>query len=680
MNSLFPTRAFYAAVVAVVLGLLASVLVGVSLAMLGAFRPLPTILATVILWVVLVAVWRRGPALELPADSRPIVLALVVILAVTAINVRYSSQRVLTERDPGVYMTTARWLANEGTLLVDPQSEPYEGVRDEDRIHFRAAGYYEGHREDGKLYAQFVHGLPVLMAGGAWVVGSRGMMKVNALIGGLSLLLFFLFCTRLMNPWWAVAATAALGVNLPQMHFSRDAFSEVLTQLLVFGGLWVISLARPAMDPGRAAIGGLLLGATLIARVDAFVFLVPFAIYLLIELWSRPEGIELRRQRVFVGALAGGATVSVAIAWVDARYLSPIYLSDLWGSLRQVGILLIAVVVLGALVVFARPWLLRLTPVVGRLRPAAVVLVVAGVLLGAAYAFVLRPHVEMHVHADRGLRNFLVALQTRDGLPIDGNRWFSEFSFRWLALYLSIPTLFAGAAGCALMWADVVRGRTKRLFPFVLVFSAMSALYVWQPNVTPDHLWALRRFLPVTIPGLVLCAFWLMGRVWQLEGRWRSWAKASAALLALWSIAFPAWTLAPVWQERTQLHMLAATDELCRRLPDDAAVLVAQTQLLDLNYTQTVRAFCDVPAANAPMDQPMSWYAELARRWEREDRSLYVVAPKLPFGTYWPAAGARKLVDFSYQNLERTLRGRPTDYETYEVELYLMRVSDATRV
>jgi hypothetical protein len=656
-------------------GLVAFALAAVPLAMLGVFYPAPVAVATAVLWF---AMWRLaaiGPV-ELDAAGpdagivppRAVAVMLLVIVVVTGLNVRYSSQHLLTERDPGVYVNTGRWLANAGDILVEPEREPYRGIPNEHRVQFASAGYYEGHRQDGKLYPQFVHLLPATLGAGAWVVGSRGMLKVNALLGGLALLVFFVFSTKLLRPWTAVGATTALGLNLIQVHFSRDAYTEIFTQVLLFGGLWALMSARRMLHSGRAAFAGLLVGAASMARIDAFIFLVPLAIYVVYELVAnRPLP---RRHRDFLGSLCVGAAVPAAVAFADARLFSPIYLNDLWGSVRVVWAALALVAVGGVVLVLVRPRLPAVVDAIRDHRRALATVAAAGILGLALLAYFVRPQLQIAFQAN--VNRFVETLQQREGLAIDGRRTYAEHSMQWLALYLGPAALWGGIAGIALMTRDLILGRGRRTVTFVLAMLPMTALYVWNPNITPDHPWALRRFLPVSIPGLVLGCFWLVDRLWHDPDR--TIRRVLAAVVAVWAVAFPAWTLASVVEERTEQGLLTVTDRLCDYLPPDAAVIVAQTQLLDQNLTQTVRGFCGVPSANAPMDQPLDWYRRIATRWAERGRSLYIVSPQRGFGLFWPPDIGEPITAVTFSNLERTLTGRPDSYESFTLALFAKKI------
>lgn len=655
-------------------GLLSYALAALPLAMVGAFRPLPVFVGTLAVWALLWRLWRSGGwRPENRAQHRATTIALLIVLVITGLNVRFSSQHVLTNRDPGVYNTTARWLANEGSLLVDTDPVSYRRIDQEDVVSFGAYGYYEGYRADGKLYPQFAHLLPAALAATAWLGGSRGMMKVNALLGALALLVFFAFASKILSPWPAVGAVTALAMNLVQVHFSRDSYAEIMMQILIFGGLWALWEARRDGSPARAAVAGLLVGASCMTHVDGFVVLVGLGAYILYEV-SRPRhGVERRRELALLGSLALGATVSASIGFLDLRFFSPIYLRDLWPFVRPVLVILVVLVLVGWAMVFVRPRLPAIASWAGAHGRWLSIGVAVAIVAAAVFAYVLRPEIEVGLQAARN--PFVEGLQRAEGLAVDGRRTFAELTLRWIGLYLGPAALWVGVVGLALICRAVVLGRHQRVTPFLFLFFPISALYIWAPHITPDHLWAMRRFLPVTIPGLILGGFWLLGRMASLpRPAWASRVSAAAAtVLALWTVGFPAWVLSPAVTERTQLGLLAATEHVCRELPDNAAVLVAEVGMFHHHYTQTVRSFCRVPAASAPMDQPLDWYQQIARRWQDNGRPLYLLAPH-PAGRALSADPPRRVAGTTYSDLEKTLNRRPVGRETQSFDLFLLEL------
>ncbi len=658
-------------------GIVGFAIVSVPLAMMGAFRPAPVAIVGAIVWFGLWRLWGRddadaGAIRPVSAGAKQAtVVTLLVVVVLTGLNVRYSSQHLLTERDPGVYNSTARSMARTGRIVIDPSSNPYKGAPLEDRIHVEAAGFFLD-RDKGEIYPQFVHLFQATLGASSWLVGSRGMLKVNALLGGLALLVFFALCARLMPVWASAASVVALGLNLIQVNFTRDSYTEILTQILLFGGLWALMDARPSRNFRRALIAGALFGAASMVRADAFIFLVPLAAYIVYELIVAPNRSD-ERLRKYLLALGVGAAVPTAIAGIDLRFFSPAYLADNWEALRLGFVGLLAIIAGGAAYIALRP---RFPDARRRLFDRRHLLAgsaAIGIVAVALLAYYVRPHLQ-HTYGDEP-SSVVEMVQMREGLPVDGLRTFAENSLVWLGLYLGPVTLWAGIIGLATMTREILLGLSRRTVPFVLAMMSMTALYVYDPAITPDHLWAMRRFLPITIPGLIVCCFWLLGRIWnaadseQAGSLTRVMALAAAAV----AIGFPAWTLQPFISERSQVGVLNATDQLCDHIPEDAAVLIGQTKNLDQDFMQTVRSFCGVPVASAPMDQPMDFYRELAARWAAAGRSFYVVSPQADFGTFWPP-NSTQVAATRYRNIEKTLLGRPDGFESFELSLFVSRV------
>ncbi|MEX2551861.1 MAG: hypothetical protein WD627_02515, partial [Actinomycetota bacterium] len=494
-------------------GILAYSIVAISLAMLSVLRPAPALLLGAALAVMLYVAWSRewSPRPGRSVSSHIAALAVtVLVLVVGALNARYSVEHLQIDRDPGVYTATGIWLAEHGSLAVhgdqgffDPRS----------RLTYNAAGFYSS--DGGKhMTPQFLHLLPAFLAAAKWIGGLSLLVKANAILGSLALLCFYAFAGQWLRPWLAALATAALAVNLPQIFFSRDTYSEILSQVFLFGGLFALaeSCAQPRSF-ARSIIAGMLIGATCMVRVDAFLYLTPLAAWAIVTIYRERQSEAARgRDRFHVVIVAVSSALPASLGLLDGIKFSPGYLADLRSEMLRLGVLLVATVVAG-LLFLALP---RLTSQLLRSRRVVAHVVAVGIVAAGAYAFWLRPTMGI-VHQDLPAQRAadIEAIQAYENQPLDGDRNYAELSLRWVSWYVGPVVVVAGLLGAALVTRRLLLGRDQNMLLFLLVFICASVLYVWRPSISPNQLWAMRRFLPVVIPGLIFLSAWACH--WLLE-------------------------------------------------------------------------------------------------------------------------------------------------------------------
>lgn len=668
---------------------LAFAIVAPVLMLVRNFHPLPAGAGTTVLAALLIRYWTRAvpqedPARRLGGASPLLRVALGALLLASGISgLIFSSEHVETDRDPGVYVNAGRWLAEHGTLLVDPAVDgfadatvnPLDVEVEEDPPLFTSAGYYgHAHRfglPEDQLYPRFFHTFSAFLAVGDWVGGHAWLVRVNALIGAVALLMVFAFAARVTRPWLALGAAAALAVNLAQVYFQRDAFTEPLTQLFLFGGLWALWEASRHLRVGRGVIAGLALGATCLVRVDSFLFLVPLAVALVVHaLRARRRSRWYPRHRRFVVAVASGTGLTAGLGLLQGLLLSPPYVLEFRRPLAAVAAALVVVLVGGSFMVH-RPDLLRsVRDRLLRARRPTGVAAVSAILGGALIAYGLRP--ELDVGLASSPNGFVESLQAQAGVSRNGYRNYAELSMRWLGWYLGPVGLAAGVLGWARGWWGAVGGRIPRMLPFLFVFSLTTFFYVGRPMITPDQVWAMRRFLPVTIPGFFVLAFWTAGWLWVDRPRRGRLRRGGAALIAAGTLAFSTWTLAGVPTAHGQ-RTLPVIGDLCRRLPEGSGVIVAHDDQLHLRLTQTLRGFCGTPAAYLPSSTPIERYRRLAARWEEGGGSLFLLSTnEEPTGL--GSLESQLVASVSYEELERRLFGRPASHEPATLRLYLSRL------
>lgn len=664
------------------------------LAIAGVFHPAPVALGTALTLVVLSAVWGRrqpggtgrsagtgsaagtGAAVNSPPSPWPARIAIGIAVLSALVNVAFSSEHLLGDRDPGAYVITARWLANEGSLEIDAGTAQFDS---EPTLTYAEQAFSNDDSEGkpSKLYPQFVHLLPVVLAGAMALVGTAVALKLPAVLGAVSLLVFFVFARRIVRPWLALAAMAALSVNLVQVHVSRDAFSEVLVQLLLFGGLWMLWDARDRLDPPRALIAGLLLGACCMARVDGLLLLAPLSAYGFVEA-VRMRGLvrqgDDRSQRgMFLLALAVGLLLTTNLALADLVMRSPEYLDSLGTELTLTAGAVGAVWLVGP-VVLVIAWRGRgIGNLVVRHRRTIGAIAACGALALAAFAVLVRPQLPM-LEANGSAVKHIASLQRQQGLTVDATRTYDEESVYWLWWYAGIPVLAVAVMAWAFQLRRAVLGRVTRQLPFLLCLSTITIAYLWQHGATPDQVWAARRLLPITLPGVILLAVLFVEHMLRVREpadaeppgdhdplrrsatprQWFAWAFAVAM------VAWPLATLVPVARARAQGGMLKGIERVCDAMTPNAAVVVLTGRDTEKFLAQTLRSFCEVPVAIAPASTKPETLTRLARSWKEARRTLHFVTgdPTLVDGI--PNAGVVDEIRVTSEaTLESTVERRP---------------------
>ena len=320
--------------------------IGLALADGGVFLPVPTLALAVVVTaalITIVAPWRL-PSAAIERQRSPPDSPSRSAIAATAFAIQHHAEHVLVDRDPGAYVTTARWMATHHNLAFH---EALAGIRNTTGLLFDSPAVYD--QGGGNLYFQFSHLLPTLLAEARWIGGDGLMFSTPPIIGGLGLLCFYALATRFVRPWIALGAMAALAADLVEMHLIRDAYSELPTQALLLGGLWLLTRRGPPR-PAVACFTGLLLGATVMARVDGPVYLIAIPWPLAAALFAHRRGEAGRRaELVAAGWLVAGALLTTALGYTDVALRSTQYVHSLGYRvpLEYVGLVVACLVVIG---------------------------------------------------------------------------------------------------------------------------------------------------------------------------------------------------------------------------------------------------------------------------------------------------------------------------------------------
>jgi len=593
------------------------------------------------------------------------------IIAITGWNMAHASTHVLIDRDGGSYANTARWIARDGSLAVKPRVGPFAN---EPSIGFDSQAVFQ--MPDGSLQFQFAHLLPVVLAEAYAIAGDGGLFHAPELLGGFALLAFFVLAWRLLRrPFFALSAVLALAFIMPEVSFSRDSYSELPSQILLFTALWLLVTPRVLPRWRGALVAGLFLGALEATRIDAVIWLIGVPVICALAWQRRPSEDRRRITLPAIAAFIVGIAPGLTLGLVDVVRHSGLYYSNLRTELLELG--LVTLVSAIVCLIGASLWrfvLPHLRVVHGNaLSDAAAVLVA----LGGFGAWVLRPRLQQ-LHGDA---RSIVGLQQVEHQTLDATRLYAERSMVWMAWYLGPVTLSLAIIGAALLVRALLRGRMMRTAGALAVLLPGSLLYLYKANAVPDHVWVTRRFLVSAFPMLVLLALGSAACMWSARSTARGSRalRAGAVLLAIVSVAYPMYTVFGVRAMTEETGYLGVVKDVCKDIGPHAAMVVLEEQAtdqLDDWIPQALRGWCGAEVAVTRGPAHPDALHRLARAWNAVDRPFFVASSSETYlRTILPDAQIRPIhraVDTKL--LAPTLTHRPDSYRTQSLTIVVAGV------
>lgn len=623
-------------------------------------------------WVGLLVLAR--PILVAPGANSPrahleAALAIAFVAGIAYWHARHSSQHVLINRDGGAYTNAGRWIAVHGNLRVIPNVGPFAHASS---LVFRSPAMYQNH--DGSLSFQFAHLLPAFLALTQRIGGDRLMFATPALLSGTALLALFVVAWRLLRyPFVALAVIVAFAFVLPEVSFSRDTYSEIPTQIMLFTALWILVDRGVLRRPRLALVAGLFLGALQGIRIDALAAMLGLPLLFALA-WLRSDETDRPSVLRAAGACAAGLVPGLVIGFADVILRSHQYFVDLRGNVKLLVLAMIALTLLSIVAAF----LSRYFHLASARRTLA-----ANVLgIGVGIAGFLAWFVRSRIQTTRGAKSdFIGGLQGAAGVKVDPTRTYFEQSMHWMSWYLGPVVVAAGIVGAALLVRTIIRGRRLTGVALVAMLGPASALYLWQAKAVADQVWVMRRYLISALPLLLLLAFGVVVALlrWVPARVPRAVPIAVALLIGVFAIAYPISTTVHIRAMTEQRGDLAVVKDACAKIGARSAVVVLQTTIAIRSnpLPQAIRGWCGVPVASmAGNPDEKAKLERLATQWQAQGRQLWAVAGNgLTMHDALPDAKAMSTpVASNGFFLEQTLLERPEHYSLQQFSLVLARV------
>lgn len=517
-----------------------------------------------------------------------IVLVMVVFWA--CFNMVFTSHHLYTDRDPATYANTTLWLAKEGSLsMIDD-----DVFQSSEQLLSTSAGFFESETRDDHIDAQGTHTLPAIMGLlGSYLAEPEYALKLNAIIGGVALLAFYGLTRLIVRPWYAVGATVFLGAMLPLIYFSRDSYTEPLAMVFIFAGVTLSSLAivKDKVDKLLWIVAGLLLGCAIMTRIDSGMIVAGVVLALLVYA-AMYRG---KKPLSAIGWLAVGMVVPATLNGIDLWYYSNAYFDSHSKLMLQQYIVLslftgcIAVITAAPDTLLSRSIRRAYRSLASRRHISIALTLIAIVFIG----LISRP-LWQTTESSKGVNAYVGSVQVADEIET-GPFLYAEHTVDWISWYVGWPIVFLGLVGLMLMVQRIMQKRDVHLVVPLGVFLVASVYFVL-PSITPDQIWASRRFIVAIIPLLIIMAAYALDWIIRktLDNHTRNNRITAAVLSFVILLVYPLSVMRP-FVLKTDSEQLSSISDLCKKLPQKSTVV--WTGLGRLQAVQPTETVCNVPSA-----------------------------------------------------------------------------------
>jgi hypothetical protein len=227
--------------------------------------------------------------------------------------------------------------------------------------------------------------------------------------------------------------------------------------------------------------------------------------------------------------------------------------------------------------------------------------------------------------------------------------------------------------GYVLLVAAVVRRRAYGTVAALTMGLTMSALYLWNPQIAPDQPWAMRRYVPVVLPLLLVAAMAGLAALARWE-RGRQVGRAVIVLACAYVVVFAAQVSWPMRHVRDEVPQLRQVEAICAAVGPRGAVVEVDDSAV-FGYGQTLRGFCNVPTIGLPAAAPEQ-LAAVRRAVAAHGRVLYVLSQDPARATYADGVQPGAFSTVTVQRWPTQINVAPDEADQQTYTMFLSTVDD----
>ena len=447
---------------------------------------------------------------------------LVLCLLALFFYASYTTEYIIGGRDPGVYAIQGSYINKTGGLYIHDEyiTQNYEKLQNIIQVGY--PGFYSAYERGisnlpGQLVPQFLPMFPSILAVGYSLAGVAGALRINAFIGVFALLAFYAFGKQLIGRKGALLATVFLALNPSQIWNARITQTELLSQFLFFSAMAVFVVSYKRNNWKLATVSGVLLGLGCFTRIDSYIF--GLGIYLCTACILL---VHKKKTCLFLGVTIP-YTLLMGLSMAYGYLYSYPYYSDLWkdGSLKILALMNVFFAMLVPLGYCIRRWIIDRRP--GYFKH-----------LFIGFTMKKRSHLPqwsaLILFALFLFAYFIRPIYFTGGAPIGTEQYFKANSLVEFGFYVPEIAMLFSILGIFYLVKD------KGIYPHLIFLSISIASiigYTYRPSITPDHIWASRRWITVNIPAVLLFSVYGLNRFRIKDKRVSQWAKMAVVCIII---------------------------------------------------------------------------------------------------------------------------------------------------
>ncbi len=372
--------------------------------------------------------------------------------------------------------------------------------------------------------------------------GLRFSLYATPFFGTLSVLGLYFAGKAMFGRKVGLLAAVLLAVSFTQIYFSRVPYSEILSQFLLFSGIYALTTYIVEHKPLYAAIAALSFGQAILSRIEGLIVVLPLVMFF--GCWMIIKRSLPKDFRFFAIPFGLLLVDGVVLALTASRPYVELNSYGLWVKLRPLliespALLAVSVISLGGLLVLISGSAKRRISEGPQL--IATLLALATLLL-AIYAYFI----------------------PKDGTLAQVGQFMSPLGL-WLGIFGLVELIRRG-----------VNEKTAFFLALVLIHG-LASISVLAISTTRSYVYPIRRQMPMVIPSLILLASYAI-LIWNKGGKLLRVAQLVAIAILL--VSFLALAM-PYVNHREMANTIAFSEKLANYFGEQDVVIFEETWFQD---------------------------------------------------------------------------------------------------